>query len=202
MCPSDTFIVVVGTRFAVVDIEIPFIFHCGVNRTVHLFQFDGREVEHRAHPFCRVCIGCIDLPAVDELGRAGEQAVKDMVGEEHVQRVMPVLQGIFVPIQFFVCFTGSGICLIQSEDAGGSVVCVLFCGQVVQCIDLLVHGHAFVETVGIFFVQSLVRYDEKGKSAVPVVRSFAHVVFVADVHALCELFIVVFPYFVVVVTVT
>ena len=101
-----------------VDIEVPFIFHRRVDCAIHFFQFDGREVEHRSHPFRRVGIGRVDLPTVDELGRTGEQAVEDVVGQEHVQRVMPAFQGGFVPIQLLISLAGGRVSLVQPEDAG------------------------------------------------------------------------------------
>ena len=45
MCPSDTFVIVVNTRFAVVDVEVAFVFHCRIDCTIYFFQFDGGEIE-------------------------------------------------------------------------------------------------------------------------------------------------------------
>ena len=74
--------------------------------------------------------------------------------------------------------------LVQAED--GFCICpaVFLCGQLVKGINFFVHGHAFVEAVGVFPVQVFVRHDEKGEAAVPVVRKFGHVVFISDAHAL------------------
>ena len=102
MGAADSFVVVVHASFAMIDVELALVLHGRIDCTVHFFQFDGGKIQHRSHPFRRVGIGRVDLPTVDELGRTGEQAVEDMVGQEHVQRVIPAFQGRFVPIQFFI----------------------------------------------------------------------------------------------------
>ena len=112
MCTSDTFVVIIYTSFAVVYVEISFILHGWINCTIHLFQFDCREIEHCAYPFRGIGISRVDLPAIDKFGRTGEQTIQDMIGKKHVQRVMPTFQGGFVPIQLLICFSGNGFYLI------------------------------------------------------------------------------------------
>ena len=185
-----------------IDIVITFVFYRRIDCTVNPFQFHCREVQHGSDPFRRVEISCIDSPAVYQLGRTGEQSVEDMVRQEHVQGVVLALQRRLVPIKFFVCLSFFRIHFVQSEDAGGSIVAIFFYSQVIQGVDLFIHGHALVETVAVFLVKYFVGYDEKRETAIPMIGTFAHIILVSDTHAWRESGIIVFPLFVAVIAVT
>ena len=92
MGTPDPFVIVVLGSMAMIDIKFGGIFDSRVYRTVHLFQFDGGEVEQRADPVRRVGVCGVDADGVYQFGRTAEQAVDDVVGEEHVQRVVLVGQ--------------------------------------------------------------------------------------------------------------
>ena len=92
MGAPDSFVIVVLGSMAMVDIKLGGVFDCRIYRTVHLFQFDGREVEQRADPVRRVGVCGMDADGVYQFGGAAEQTVDDMVRKEHVQRVIRVGQ--------------------------------------------------------------------------------------------------------------
>ena len=102
----------------------------------------------------------------------------------------------------FVCFIRTRSSLVQTENGFRVRSTVFLHGQLVKGINLFVHGHAFVEAVGVSLIQVFVRYDEKSKPTVAVVREFGHVIFISDAHALGERGILPFFLFVFFVAVT
>lgn len=105
MCTAYPLAGVVNASHAMIDVEVRGMFHGRVYGRIYFFQFDGGKVEQGADPFGGIGILGVHPLAVYQFGRALEEPVEDMVGKEHVERVVPVGQGMLVPEQLFIGLT-------------------------------------------------------------------------------------------------
>ena len=113
-----------------VDIVTSRMLYLLVHSSIHSLQLYRGIIQQRRNPLRRIDIGRIGTPAVNQLSRTCKQTVQNMIGQEHIQRVVTAGQGFFIPILLFVrpSFRIVRIHFIQTENIGSRIIFIFLNG--------------------------------------------------------------------------